>query len=268
MTTITEGSATRQGALWGARPDDWAETEALQLPTYRAVIDRVGIAPGDRVLDLGCGAGTFLELAAGRGAQVAGLDAAQSLLAIARARVPGADLRAGDLERLPWEDGRFDLVTGFNSFFFAADMGAALAEAARVARPGADVLIQVWGRPERCDLGAMLAAMARLKGAEPAAPAGPPLWQPGVVEDMAHGAGLEPRLAFGHSCAADFRDEDALVRCMSAAGGVVQATAVAGDRAVRAAIVDALAPFRAADGSYRLTNEWRHVVATAQHREG
>jgi SAM-dependent methyltransferase len=264
MTTKTiEGSAAEQGALWGARAGDWAETEVRQLPTYRAVIERVGIAPGDRVLDLGCGAGTFLGLAAGHGAHVAGLDAAESLLAIAAERVPGADLRRGDLERLPWEDDSFDLVTGFNSFFFAADMGAALAEAARVARPGADVVIQVWGRPERCDLGAMLAAMGRLKGAERPAAAGPPLWQPGVVEELARGAGLAPRLAFDHSCAFDYPGEDALVRGMAAAGGVVQASAVAGDGAVRRAILESLAPFRAADGSYRLTNEWRHVVATA-----
>ena len=142
-------------------------------------------------------------------------------------------------------------------------MGAALAEAARVARPGADVVIQVWGRPERCDLGAMLAAMGPLKGAERPASAGPPLWQPGVVEELARGAGLTPRLAFDHSCAFDYSGDEDLVRGMAAAGGVVQAAAVAGDEAVRSAILESLAPFRAADGSYRLTNEWRHVVATA-----
>ncbi|HEX5909506.1 MAG TPA: methyltransferase domain-containing protein [Thermoleophilaceae bacterium] len=262
-TTTTEGSAARQGALWGARPADWAETEARQLPTYRTVIERVGLAPGDRVADLGCGAGTFLGLAAEHGARVAGLDAARSLLAIAAERVPGADLRQGDLERLPWDDDRFDLVTGFNSFFFAADIGAALAEARRVARPGADVVIQVWGRPDRCDLGAMIAAMGQLRDARPAAPAGPPLWQPGVVEHMARGAGLEPRLAFDYSCAFDYADEDELVRGMAAAGGVVEAAAAVGDEPVRRAILDSLARFRAADGSYRLANEWRSVVATA-----
>jgi len=49
------------------------------------------------------------------------------------------------MEDLPWEDDTFDLVTGFNSFFFATDMIAALREAGRVARPGAPVVIQVWG---------------------------------------------------------------------------------------------------------------------------
>jgi hypothetical protein len=52
------------------------------------------------------------------------------------------------------------IFTGFNSFFFAADMVAALREARRVAKPGAPVVIQVWGWPERCDIEAMKHAVA------------------------------------------------------------------------------------------------------------
>jgi SAM-dependent methyltransferase len=59
------------------------------------------------------------------------------------------------MERLPWDDNSFDLVTGFNSFFFANDMVAALREAGRVVRRGRAVVIQVWGVHERCDLEAM-----------------------------------------------------------------------------------------------------------------
>jgi len=47
------------------------------------------------------------------------------------------------MEDLPWEHEAFDLVTGFNSFFFADDMVAALREAGRVAKPGAPIVIQV-----------------------------------------------------------------------------------------------------------------------------
>ena len=145
--TATSGTAHLQGPLWGSRPIEWAEVEAQQAPAYEEAIGRVGVEPGDAVLDLGCGAGTFLGLAADRGAQASGLDAAEGLVEIARERVPGADVRVGDLESLPWADGEFDLVTGFCSFFFAGDMVAALREAGRVAKPGAPVVIQVWGRP-------------------------------------------------------------------------------------------------------------------------
>jgi len=43
------------------------------------------------------------------------------------------------METLPWPDDAFDVVTGFNSFFFSADLVGALAEARRVARPGGEV---------------------------------------------------------------------------------------------------------------------------------
>src|SRR4029079_18647005 len=81
----------------------------------------------------------------------------EALIEFARGRLPGADLRVGEMEDLPWERDTFDLVTGFNSFFFADDIVCALGEAGRVAKPAAPVVIQVWGRHERCDLEAMKA---------------------------------------------------------------------------------------------------------------
>ena len=65
-----------------------------------------------------------------RGGLAHGVDASVALIALARTRVPDADVRVGEMEDLPWENETFDLVTGFNSFFFADDMVAALREAA------------------------------------------------------------------------------------------------------------------------------------------
>ena len=62
---------------------------------------------------------------------VSGLEAAENLLAIARTRVPTGDFRTGELQELPFADGTFDVVAGFNSFQYAASPGAALAEAPR-----------------------------------------------------------------------------------------------------------------------------------------
>src|SRR5262245_53562436 len=149
---ISTGSAARWGPLWGARSADWAAVEEQQLSTYREAIRRVGISAGQRVLEVGCGSGVFVRVAADLGADVAGLDASEQLIQIARRRVPEADLRVGDMEALPWPDATFDLVAGFNSFFFADDMVGALREAGRVAKRGAHVVIQVWGAHERCDL--------------------------------------------------------------------------------------------------------------------
>src|SRR5687768_5082232 len=107
MTTATRGSAERNGKMWGSRPGGWASVEEQQVPTYEAALRRVGLAPGRRVLEVGCGTGVFLEAAARHGAEVFGLDAAEPLLDIARNRVPEADVRAGDLQFLPYEDGFF-----------------------------------------------------------------------------------------------------------------------------------------------------------------
>ena len=56
------------------------------------------------MLDCGCGAGRFVALATKRGAAVAGIDASGELAAIAAKRTPGADIRVGDVEALPWPD--------------------------------------------------------------------------------------------------------------------------------------------------------------------
>src|SRR5438046_315403 len=140
--------AAQWGRLWGSRARDWAASEEQQTPTYEEAIRRVGLSAGQRVLEVGCGTGVFLRLAADRGAEVFGLDASEALIDLARERVPEADLRVGDLQSLPYEDDTFDVVAGFNAFFFAVDLVGALREAGRVARPGAPVVIQVWGRHE------------------------------------------------------------------------------------------------------------------------
>jgi SAM-dependent methyltransferase len=259
-TTQASGSAERWGPIWGARSSDWADTEAQQGPTYEEAIRRVGLESGQRVLDIGCGTGVFLRLAADRGASVAGLDASEALAAVARSRVPEADVRVGEMEDLPFADGAFDIVTGFNSFFFAADIVGALREAGRVARPGASVVIQVWGRPERCDLTAMKHALAPFL---PPPPASPSLADPGVLEGIAAAAGLTPTLAFDTRWAYEYADDAALARSMLSAAYPVIAMEVAGEEPVRKAILAGLERHRRADGTYRLENEWHYLVATA-----
>src|SRR5581483_676788 len=106
------GSATIQGRLWGARAQDWATyVEQVCLPLFGAALDAARVTVGTRLLDAGCGAGLLALLARLRGARVSALDASAGLLDIARKRLPGADVREGDLEALPFADGSFDAVT-------------------------------------------------------------------------------------------------------------------------------------------------------------
>ena len=260
-----QGSAARWGPLWGARPDDWAYSEEQQVPTYDAALERVDVQPGQRVLDIGCGVGVFLRLVADRGAQPFGLDASESLIAAARERLPHADLRVGDMESLPYEDDSFDLVTGFNSFFFANDMVAALREAGRVTRPGAPVVIQVWGAHECNDLEAMKAIVRPFMPPRPAdAPPEPDYSEPGVLEDIATRAGLVPESAFDSTWAYEFPDEDTVRRALVAPAGI--AVLVGSDREdeVKDAIVGGLGTYRAGDGTYRLQNTFHSLIARAR----
>jgi ubiquinone/menaquinone biosynthesis C-methylase UbiE len=78
---------------------------------------------------------------------VPGLDATSELIEIAKERTPDDEFAVGEMEHLPWPEHSFDVVTGFHSFFLAADMVPALREARRVARPGRTVALTVWGRP-------------------------------------------------------------------------------------------------------------------------
>ena len=266
MNTATPatGSASRHGPLWGARARTWAENEAQQVPTYDEGIRLAGIEAGMRVLDVGCGSGVFLSTAADRGVRVSGLDASEALAEMARRRVPDADVRVGDLQFLPHEDDSFDVVTGFNSFQFAADMRAALHEAGRVTRPGGRVAIQVWGRPEHCDLTAMLRAIGPLRPPPPAgaAPAAA-LSAPGVLEEIATAAGLYPKATADVSYAFEHPDERTMLARMLSAGAVVEAISHSGEDAVRAAVAEAMTPFRTPTGAYRLQNEWHFLVALA-----
>ena len=264
ITSASPTSAERNGAHWGARARDWAAVEAQQVPTYEAAIRGAGIRAGDIVLDVGCGSGVFLRAAADRGAIVCGLDASQGLLEIARGRVPEADLCQGDLLHLPYVDDAFDAVTGFNSFFFADDMVAALREAGRVAKPGAPVVIQVWGRPERFDLRHMKQAIARFAPPPPADRLDPTtLWRPGVLEDLATQAGLVPDSAFGTTWAFEYESEEAMTRGMLSAGGFGALVGSDREDEARAAVVEALAVCRIPDGGFRLENEWHFLIARA-----
>jgi ubiquinone/menaquinone biosynthesis C-methylase UbiE len=259
MTTTTMSDSARMwGALWGDRPRAWSATEAQQAPVYEAALRHAPVRTGDRVLDVGCATGVFLRMCADRGAAVSGLDASEGLLALARERVPEADLRLGDLQILPYEDATFDLVTGFTSFFFADDIVAALREAGRVARPGAPVVIQVFGQPERCDIEAMKGAVMRFRDHTE-----DQYWRPGIVEELVPQAGLTVEHAFDLVSGYRYDSDDALVEAMMAAGG---AGAVAGPERqgeLRAAILEALAYCRQPGGGYRLSNEWHVVVARA-----
>jgi len=108
--------------------------------------DLAGIAPGQRVLDVGCGPGALTgELVARLGAgAVAAVDPSEPFVAAARERHPGADVRTAPAEELPFADGEFDAALAQLVVQFMTDPAAGVAEMARVTRPGGVVAACVW----------------------------------------------------------------------------------------------------------------------------
>ncbi|QLA14722.1 class I SAM-dependent methyltransferase [Desulfolutivibrio sulfoxidireducens] len=92
---------------------------------------------GQRLLEIGCGTGIFLEVLHQAGFDVAGLDKSPAMLEAARTRMGAlADLHLGDAEHLPFDDNEFDFAVLFTVLEFCPDPAQALREAARVARKG------------------------------------------------------------------------------------------------------------------------------------
>jgi SAM-dependent methyltransferase len=263
-TAAATGSAEKWGPLWGARAADWEQVELRQAPVYEEALRRLDVSAGERVLDIGCGAGVYLRLAADRGAHVTGIDASEALVARARAHVPEGDIRVGDMQALPFGDDVFDAVGGLTSFFFAADMVAALREAGRVARPGAPVLIGVWGAPERNDIERMKVVAREFMPPPPPGSAPPhALAVPGALEAMAAEAGLTPEQAFDVSWPFHYPDGETMARELMSPAGLSLLVGPERDPEVRTRIVEALAPCRRDDGSYRLEAEMRMLIARA-----
>ncbi len=101
-----------QRELWGSNPRDWAEiAEPENRELFETLLDETRVGPGTRLLDIACGSGYAAALAAGRGAEVTGVDITPALLEIARERTPGGTFLEGEMDALPLPDSRFDVVT-------------------------------------------------------------------------------------------------------------------------------------------------------------
>ena len=92
-------------------------------------------------LDAACGTGRFAGLLASRGHRVIGVDSSPDMLARARQRVPGAEFRIGELDRLPLPDDCVDVVVCALALDHVPRLDPVLAEFARVLRPGGDLII-------------------------------------------------------------------------------------------------------------------------------
>lgn len=257
------------GPLWGSRARDWADIQEGQCrPAYETILRRF-VKKGTRYLDAGCGAGGAASIAAQRGAKVSGIDAAENLLAIARERTPSGDFRLGDLETLPFADRSFDLVTGFNSFQYAGNPAAALAEAKRVTKRrglfsrAGHIVIMTWGPPEKMPAASLVKALGPLLPPPPPGAPGPfALSDEKALRALAKSAGLKPGKIVDVDSPFRYADLETALRGLGASGVAARAMAHSGEDAVNKAHAEALAPFRKPDGSYVVGAVFRCLICT------
>ncbi|MEA2124321.1 MAG: hypothetical protein QOI80_1103 [Solirubrobacteraceae bacterium] len=264
--TVTPPTGGVQGRLWGLRAADWARVQEAQTrPAFEAALGAADVGPGTRLLDVGCGAGLALEIAAARGAEVSGLDASPGMLAEASRRLPGASLVEGEIEALPYPDASFDVVTGFNSFQYAARPTIALREASRVAGPQGRVVLLNWAPAEQCDAGAYLMGLGRLMPPPPPGAPGPfALSSEAALRELFAAAGLIVRSIADVACEWRYPDLETAIVGLECSGPVQRVAEHAGEAAVREVTEEFLAEFRTETGGYALTNTFRYVIATPQ----
>ena len=127
----------------------WNTVRALHVAeatVERAIMDAIGGRQFDSLLDLGTGTGRMLELLSGLYTRAVGIDTSTDMLAVARANldrahVANAQVRLGDIHHLPFGRNSFDVVTIHQVLHYLDDPERAIAEAARVLRPGGRLLV-------------------------------------------------------------------------------------------------------------------------------
>jgi ubiquinone/menaquinone biosynthesis C-methylase UbiE len=135
---------------WGAKAETYELltgriTERLVEP----LLDAAGVAQGMRVLDVGTGPGYAARRAAERGADATGVDMAEEMLELAQRLNGGARFLQADAENLPFDERSLDAVVSHFAVHHVPQPERALAEFARVTRPGGWIAISSWDQPER-----------------------------------------------------------------------------------------------------------------------
>jgi SAM-dependent methyltransferase len=252
---------TESGQAWGARATDWAYlVEPYARRVNDALFDRAGVGAGTVLLDIACGSGYAASVAADRGAEVAGLDASEALIAIARARTPGADFRVGDMFALPFADDRFDVATSFNGIWKGCE--DALREARRVVRPGGLVGFSFWGSPKRLGLLPYFATLMEMSppGHVDATVNQGDTGRPGVAEQMLADAGLEFVDRGTARVINECPDLDLAVRALASTGPAWPALQAVGHDRFAEAIREAIRPSFTEGLGVRIVSEFGWIM--------
>ena len=149
LATVKQARAERAQAYFSRNAAEWDELRRLHVSdavVEKALLKLVGRTPVDSLLDLGTGTGWILQLLSDVYRRAVGIDASRDMLSVARANldkagIVKASVRQGDILNLPLDGQDFDLVTIHQVLHFLDQPERAIAEAARILRPGGRLLI-------------------------------------------------------------------------------------------------------------------------------
>jgi SAM-dependent methyltransferase len=171
--------------------DAFARLTSQSIP---ALVAALGLSPGQRMLDVCCGPGYVAAQGARQGAEVTGLDFSSAMIARAKAHYPQPHFQEGDAQALPFADAAFDAVSMNYGLLHLDQPERALAEVARVLRPGGRFAFTVWAPPNQT-LGfqMVLGAIEAHGRMDVPLPPGPPFFQfsdPAAVRSALEHVGL------------------------------------------------------------------------------
>ena len=150
-TISTDEQMRREFNQW-AEAGRGEEMEQHHISITQQTLALMGLKPGERVLDLGCGAGwatrLLAQLVAGgeRPGQVVGLDVSDEMVRRARGASTQCDnvlFVVGSAQQIPWEENFFDKVLSVESFYYYGDQDRALDELFRVMAPMGELFILI-----------------------------------------------------------------------------------------------------------------------------
>ena len=264
MTTVDWGSRWRgqEGHHWRSEA---ARYDEINRAFGEALIDAAHLSPGERVLDVGCGAGAIALEAARRvrpGGSVLAVDISPDLVAIARDRAASAGavemkLIEADAAAYPYDEESFDVLVSRNGLMFFDDPDAALANLARALRSGGRI---VFTAPQALDRNPWIMVAGAAAAPHVGIPAGVAPGQPGPlgladrsrIADVLERAGftaVEIEELTGSMCIGTTVDDAvAFIRSMPMVGDLLAGAPAAEQAAAIEAVEQALAAHATPDG--------------------
>ncbi len=257
------GSQNVQSNLWGKRAEDWANfQEPTHIVVYKYVLDLLQLQSTDKLLDVGCGSGWFCKLASAESAAVTGFDGTEALIEQAKKRVADINFFVGEMEALPFEDRTFNVVTGFNSFQYAANVKNALMEAKRVLKDDGKLVVNIWGNKEDCEAATYLKAVGSLLPPPPPGAGGPfALSENNLLENILEEVGFKIFINTDIDGIWDYENKEIALKGLMSSGPVAKAVENSGYEKVFETVSNAMQPYIQTNGHVVYKNKFRVVVA-------